>query len=120
MHTDAKAEFDPAAIDRIRRLGGDDLLRRVSVLFVDTGRTRLIELAQFVATSDLTGMARTAHSMRGSAGNLGALELMRVATEVELAATEARTADLPVLVARLQAAMESATTHFGPPGPDSP
>ena len=104
--------FDVDAITRVRRLGGDELLHRLIALYLENTRQRLGDLRTCVGTTDLPGIARAAHSIRGSAGNLGALAVMRTAAEVESAALAARAPDLPRLVAELEQALAEAEAHF--------
>lgn len=106
-------EFDSEAVARVKRLGGDDLVRRVSKLFIETARLRMTDVRGGVAADDLQAVARAVHSIRGSAGNVGALAVLRCATEIEQAALGARAEELPALVARLEVAMAAAEGHFG-------
>ena len=111
--------FDVDAITRVRRVGGDELLHRLIGLYVETTRQRLGDLQACVGASELPGIARAAHSIRGSAGNLGALSVMQTAAEVESAALAARAPDLPRLVAALEQALAAAEAHFAIlPSPD--
>ena len=113
-------EFDSEAVARMRRLGGDDLVRKVSGLFIETGRLRMTDLRGGVAAADLTAVARAVHSIRGSAGNVGALSVLQCATEIEQAALGARADEMPALVARLEVAMAAAEKHFGGDQPVKP
>lgn len=112
MNDAQNPEFDSEAVARMQRLGGDDLVRKVSKLFIETARLRMTDVRGGLAAADLAAIARAVHSIRGSAGNVGALAVLRCATEIEQAALGARADEIPALVAQLEVAMAAAEGHF--------
>jgi signal transduction histidine kinase/CheY-like chemotaxis protein/HPt (histidine-containing phosphotransfer) domain-containing protein len=80
-------QSDPAVFDR-RQLGelvGDDLqaLHRYLDLYLSATTDLLRQAATAVADRDPTAVRHVAHSLRGSSGNVGALEVARVAAELQ-------------------------------------
>lgn len=75
--------IDPQALDRLRRLGGDTLLYKMRDLFLEHATQRLEAIQQGRRAGDLTAISRAAHSLKSSAGNLGAGELMDAAGRLE-------------------------------------
>lgn len=104
--------FDPAAIDRLRRLGGDELVRRMGDLFVTLGEERVAAARAGVTYGDLDTIERAAHSLKSSAGNVGAVALQRHAETVERAAAEHRRADAVAGVEAMEAAFAEARARI--------
>ena len=77
--------IDPVAFDRIRRVGGDRLLRQMIASFLEHAPLRM--QAALDAT-DGAAAARAAHSLKSSAGNLGLARVMLLAEMMELRAGE--------------------------------
>ena len=86
----------PAALDRLRRFGGDDLVRELAVIFYETSHQRLADVRAGVAANDRRAVARAAHSLRGSCGQIGAVTAAQLARELE---RDAGTADASALLA---------------------
>lgn len=102
--------FDAAAIDRVRRLGGDALLARLLDAFLAQTATRMTEARAAVSDGELQLVATAAHSLRSSAGIVGATELLEVATRLEQEARDGRAIDL--LAIELEGAYARARDHF--------
>lgn len=78
--------IDPAAIDALRALNPgdhDEFLREIVEIFFTDMPKRIALLDQNLATGDNSKFSHAAHSIRGSAGNLGALVLRDVAALLE-------------------------------------
>jgi HPt (histidine-containing phosphotransfer) domain-containing protein len=80
--------LEPMAIDRLLRLGGADLVRRLAELYLEQGPERLQALADGVARSDAALVERAAHTLKSTAGNVGASRLQHSAQAVEALAGE--------------------------------
>lgn len=106
--TDPTGPFDDAALERLRRLGGDRLAREMGELFASLGAERVAAARAGVVYGDLDTIERAAHSLKSSAGNVGAVELQRLAESVERAAAEGRRDDAAAGVDALEAAFEAA------------
>jgi len=75
--------LDPAAAQRLQRMGGAKLLRQMLELYLSLGPERLAALADGAAANDATRVERAAHNLKSSSGNVGALRLMEAATLLE-------------------------------------
>jgi two-component system, sensor histidine kinase and response regulator len=74
---------DPAAIARLREWGGDALVGRMIELFLELGPERAGAIRIGLDEGDQEGVERAAHSLKSSAGNLGAEQLRRAAHRLE-------------------------------------
>lgn len=82
------ADVDPAAVQRLQRLGGPGLVLQMIELYLQQGGERMTQLRSAVAASDARQVERTAHAIKSSAGNLGVLALQRVAEALEVLAAQ--------------------------------
>jgi HPt (histidine-containing phosphotransfer) domain-containing protein len=78
--------LDPGAAARLRRVGGARLLRGMIALFLEQGPVRLAAAEAGLASGRLGEAERAWHSLRSSAGNLGAARLAQAAQHAETAA----------------------------------
>jgi HPt (histidine-containing phosphotransfer) domain-containing protein len=77
---------DGVAIERLQRLGGAELVRGMLELFLAQAPERIRALEAAAAAGDASQVEKAAHSLKSSAGNLGALRLQNAAALLELAA----------------------------------
>src|ERR1051325_10599631 len=78
--------IDPQAIENLRALNpgdNDEFLREITGIFLEDTPLRIAELNQSLAASDVPKFTRAAHSIKGSAANLGAAALRAVAEKLE-------------------------------------
>lgn len=78
--------LEPTAIERMRRFGGDTLVDRMAELFRRSAPDRHHAIALAILEGDLQAVRLTAHSLKSSAGNLGATRLQRLSESIEAAA----------------------------------
>ncbi len=93
---------------------GDEFLRELIGMFLDDTPKQIAAIKSTLATGDSTTLTRSAHSLKGSAGNFGAEQLAAVSRDIEMAGREnnftAIRALLPTLdaeYARVQTALEA-------------
>ncbi len=79
----ACVHFDLVKLQRVCR-GAEAQVREMLLLFVSSTEGLLEELAQAVDRRDLQQAARLAHQIKGAAAYLGANEVTRLASEVEV------------------------------------
>ena len=79
------------ALDRLKRLGGSKLLCQMIDLFFECGSRHIEILCQTEGAIHLPDAERAAHSLKTSAGNLGATRLFRLASDIEDAAARHET-----------------------------
>ena len=78
--------LDRTVIDMLRQLtppGEPDVLVEVLTLFLNEFPSRLDKLRNAQASGDIQEVQRAAHSMKGSAGNIGARALFDACRHVE-------------------------------------
>lgn len=78
--------IDPEAIENLRALdpdGDDAFLREIIGIFLQDTPQRIADLRSSLAAGDVTTFSRAAHSLKGSASNLGANRLSKAAAQLE-------------------------------------
>jgi HPt (histidine-containing phosphotransfer) domain-containing protein len=78
--------LDPAVIDTLRQLtppGEPDVLAEVLRLFLQEAPPRIERLRNAWASGDIEEVHRAAHSLKGSAGNIGARQLYEVCRRLD-------------------------------------
>jgi HPt (histidine-containing phosphotransfer) domain-containing protein len=102
-------ELDPAAIERLRRLGGDALTGKMASLFLGLAPERLRAAHEGLIAGDHDAIRRAAHSLKSSAGNIGAGAILEDSGRLEDAAESGAPMDqLEPLYAALEADVEAA------------
>lgn len=84
------SDLDPAAVARLRRVGGDKLLREMIDLFLTHAPARLESALSARDASDVEGIERAVHSLKSTAGNLGGRAVQHLAEEIEALAADRR------------------------------
>jgi HPt (histidine-containing phosphotransfer) domain-containing protein len=98
--------IDPATIENLRALSPDDngeFLREIIGIFLADTPLRITELTDSQLAGDVPKFTRAAHSIKGSAANLGAVALGAVAQTLESESKEKPLGDLSPLIGTLQA-----------------
>ncbi len=80
--------LDEAHIAKLRALGGDAFVKNLWKMFVEQTTRRIAELREAMTAGDRDGVVRAAHSIKSSAGNIGAGRLRELAERVELGGGE--------------------------------
>ena len=97
--------IDPEAFQQIVLLDqqtGGGLLEELIAMFFDGTPKRFDTLAALLARGDAPAVERELHSIRGSAGALGATDLMALAGVLERSAREGRLAEVAAGAADLR------------------
>ena len=102
--------IDAAAIRNLRALGGDDgdFLTEIIDIFLADMPQRISELEAGLVLANTEKFMRAAHSIKGSAANLGAMRLQDAAESLEKQARLTGPAALGPNVAALKAEFEQA------------
>ena len=90
--------LDPAVVEQLQalsRASGNGLLDRLQASFARDTPARLAALRAAVASGDVAAVAFNAHTIKGSAANLGAVHVVEICKQIEdlPALTEAGTAE---------------------------
>lgn len=83
---DGSPAIDPTRIAYIRRLqddGASDLLHELVGLFLRDGGPRIATMREAFEQNDDQTLARTAHALRGSCGNIGATIMETLCGRIE-------------------------------------
>src|SRR5260370_3282216 len=106
---EAQARFegvlDPPALDGLRGLadaGAAGLVKKVTDLFLPDTPQQLTHLRDSVESGDSVRLAKVAHTLKGSAANLGAREMVRICTELQVIGEAENISIAPSLVADLE------------------
>ena len=78
--------LDPEVVDQLRalvRAGNPDLLNRLQASFARDTPARLRALRTAVASGDVDAVAFNLHTLKGSAANLGAIEIVATCRQIE-------------------------------------
>ena len=96
--------IDPAALAGLRELGGEDgqaLLETLCEQFLAAGVKLVAELGAAVAGGDCAEAGRAAHTLKGSAANFGAADLVAACELAEHAAEQLRLPEVQSAAARV-------------------
>lgn len=100
---DTASPFDPAALDRLVRFGGEKLLASMIDVFRTNGRERLDSAQSALASGDVAAAKLAFHSLKSSAAQLGAMKLSGLCADAEEGARAERleplTGSLPAIEA---------------------
>jgi HPt (histidine-containing phosphotransfer) domain-containing protein len=94
---------DSSALDRLRRFGGGKLLGEMIALFLMAAPERVGAARAGYGRGDATEVERALHSLKSSAGQLGALRLQRLSERGEQLARSSKLDEMPTLLQDLDA-----------------
>ena len=99
-------DLDQVALDRLQRLGGVRLLHEMLELFLQHAPAR-IEAAQAAhREGDCRGVEQAVHSLKSSAGNVGAGTIQNLAETIERLAEKSQGEQIGCFLLDLQTAWE--------------
>lgn len=104
--------INPAALERLRAVGGQNLVQRMVELFLKNVPQRFAAGRDGLAAGDLQAVEHAVHSIKSSAGNIGAEELMELAGQAEAAAEGGQTDRLPALIDAIDAALAAVSQQL--------
>ncbi len=81
----SEPRFDANALRLLHRAGGEKLISKMSALFAANAPQRIKGAEEALATGDLAGAITFAHSLKSSAGQLGAVRLQQLCDSLESA-----------------------------------
>jgi HPt (histidine-containing phosphotransfer) domain-containing protein len=103
----ADDQLDPAALERLQRLGGDGFVGRIVGAFLREAPARLETARAALGKQDAEALGGAGHALISSAGNLGANGLVELGRNIERAANLGHWDILPGMVTRLEQAFAS-------------
>lgn len=96
--------LDPAAVERLQRLGGNEFVIKMIDLFAGYAGEKLNAAKAALAVGSLGAVADSVHPIKSSAGNIGAMRVQERARQIEELARKSNGDTLPQLLADLEAA----------------
>lgn len=97
--------FDRAGM-LLRVMGDEELMRHVLAGFLAGIPDQLTELRRYIAGADMQAVARLAHTIKGSAANIGAKDLRSGALRLEKAAQAGEVESVEILETQLESRFE--------------
>jgi HPt (histidine-containing phosphotransfer) domain-containing protein len=100
--------LDPCVLRDLRELGGDDpqqLLDELFVMLFASSKTQLALIRSAAEHGDRDTLTRAAHTLKGGAGSVGALEVASLAGGIESSARKGADAPWEEMATELQAAL---------------
>ena len=107
--------IDPEAIENLRALNPDDdgaFLKDIIGIFLEDTPQRIDELKQCLASFDQPKFTRAAHSIKGSASNLGARLVRATAEQLEHQSRNSGLGGLEPLIAKLESDFATAKAEL--------
>jgi two-component system sensor histidine kinase/response regulator len=95
--------LDRSALEGLRELGGTELLAELTGLFLEDVPPQLEALGGAIESGDAASVKRTAHTLKGSSGNMGALRMSAICAELEDAGRSGELEEAATLAKRLEA-----------------
>ncbi len=108
------ATLDPKTIARLRGYG-EDFLAELVGLYLTQLDVRLTEIRLAVDTRNAAELRESAHALKGSSGNLGALRMLGLCGELELAARGGDFTAVHTLLDEIQREAAAVKTALGAP-----
>ncbi len=97
-------DLDMVALDRLRKMGGDEFLGELIGLFLEHAPKKIAEAEAGEKAGDMEAVERAVHALKSSAGNIGANALMELAGRIEQLAEEQKGGSIPPLLHELEEA----------------
>ncbi len=103
--------IDPGALDELSRIqqgGSGDLVVRVVLAYLESAVKLIAELQSAVESSDADSLRTSAHALKSSSANVGALNLADLCQQMEDKGREENLSDTDILQRRIQQEYERA------------
>ena len=103
--------------------GGDEnsqLIRDLAGLFREDSKRGLKQVADALRVKDAEGVARAAHALKGSSGQLGAARTEAISAELQAVAETGELAPAKALLRRLETAVDAAQSALTTALPETP
>lgn len=110
--------LDKTAIERLRRLGGDAFLGEMIDLFLENAPRRIEAARQADAKRDFAGVQRAVHSLKSTAGNVGARRVQSLAEQIEEMAADGEGDRVAPLLKELEAEWLNVRKELGQERPE--
>jgi HPt (histidine-containing phosphotransfer) domain-containing protein len=105
-------ELDAAALDRLRKFGGDALLKGMIELFVENAPRRVSEAREALDCGDAAALRAALHGLKSSAGQLGVTSVFQACLAGEDLASRGDLPECARHVARIEADLPQACVQL--------
>ena len=95
-------ELNRSVLEKLRNMGGDKFLGELINLFLEHAPKKLEEALASERSGDMEALERAVHSLKSSAGNLGAVAVQDLAGHIEQLASEKQAESIPPLMRELE------------------
>jgi CheY-like chemotaxis protein/anti-sigma regulatory factor (Ser/Thr protein kinase) len=121
---DTETDLDLGVLRQITaETGGEQdskLIRDLAGLFREDSRRGLKQVADALRQKDAEGVARAAHALKGSSGQLGAARTEAISAELQAVAETGELGSAKVLLRRLETAVDAAQSALTTALPETP
>ena len=104
--------IDRRALERLRRIGGPDLLAKLIDLFLDQAPGMVRKAHDHFEAGNHDEVAHSVHSLIATAGNVGARQLQELAAEAQATVRRDEPEQLAHLLPALDGALEEARAEL--------
>lgn len=107
--------IDSAAIDTLAAINPDDggeFVREILQIFLEDTPARIGDLEEALRSGDNAKFVRAAHSIKGSASNVGALLLREIAEQLEQHSRDVGIDDVDLLMQELRSRYQLTAEHI--------
>ena len=101
-NAESASATDPDALARLRRFGGDKLVREMIDLYLTTAPERLAAARNGASSGDLPSTELALHSLKSSSAQLGAIRVGKLSERGELIARTGTLDGIPDLVVEME------------------
>lgn len=98
----AAAPCDPRALARLRKWGGEKLVREMVQIFLAQVPERVTAARQGIGASDPVEIERAAHALKSSCGQLGAVRMQVLCATIESLAARGNLSPIPEMLDALE------------------
>jgi HPt (histidine-containing phosphotransfer) domain-containing protein len=102
MGTNSEAIIEANVLEKLRQLGGEELLSEMIALFISHADSMIGDAVKGYEAGALNLVRQAAHSLNSSAGNLGAYQLQSLAGKIESLAEYRNSEEIRPLLTKLQ------------------
>ncbi|MFQ6605846.1 MAG: Hpt domain-containing protein [Fidelibacterota bacterium] len=78
--------LDIERLEKLKSIGGSELLSQMLNLYLENAPDRIAGITEGYAAGDFDRVKKSAHSLKSSSGNVGAMDFMIVCQDIETAA----------------------------------
>lgn len=105
-HMDKRDCIDEIAIQRLHRIGGNELVGELISIFLRNAPERIASAAAGAESGNMNQVMLAAHSLKSSCANLGAQHMRQLAIDIEAVALAGNSTALPDMIRKLDDAFQ--------------